>query len=382
MIIEIRKAGFVNKGAQLMLYAVLQKMQQTYPDATFVMAPSPESGSQPFHKLVGLGMYPKAWLWLFGIQWGILAGFLPKKLREMYGIVLDKEVDVVLDAAGFSYSDQLGVDSSKELACSSSRWKKQGTKLILLPQAFGPYTNNNIRLHVAKFIENAALVFPREKVSYDYLVDVVGEQEKIKQFPDFTNLINGILPDYFDVENNKTCLVPNYRMIDMTIMEESEAYLPFMIKCAKYLVENDAKPFILVHEGANDMILATSISDAVGGIPVIKEDDPLKIKGILGACEATVGSRYHGLVSALSQGVPSLATGWSHKYLELFEEYGFPEGVVSVIGSDDELYKKIDFIIDPETKQALSSRLKEKSEEIKKLSEKMWKNVFSEIDKK
>jgi hypothetical protein len=64
---------------------------------------------------------------------------VPAGIREQYGVVLDKEVNVVLDAAGFAYSDQWGPDLSEELARSSKRWKKQGSKVILLPQAFGPF---------------------------------------------------------------------------------------------------------------------------------------------------------------------------------------------------------------------------------------------------
>src|SRR5690606_35427582 len=138
MIVEIRKAGFINKGAELMLYAVMQKVRQRYPEAIFVVAPSHSQASQPYHKYAPLGFYPKAFLWKKGIQFGRLATLLPAKVREMFGVILDKEVDVVLDAAGFSYSDQWGVKNCHELASSSAYWRKNGTKIILLPQAFGP----------------------------------------------------------------------------------------------------------------------------------------------------------------------------------------------------------------------------------------------------
>ena len=138
MLIEIRKAGFVNKGAELMLYAALEKMREAYPEAQFCMAPSANNGAAPFAKRVELGLLQKAWMWRYCFQWGDLAMLSPQKIREMYGIVLDKEIDIVLDAAGFAYSDQWGDRSCQELARSCKRWKKNDTKIILLPQAFGP----------------------------------------------------------------------------------------------------------------------------------------------------------------------------------------------------------------------------------------------------
>ena len=126
MNIEIRKAGFVNKGAELMLYAVLQEMQGNYTGANFVMAPGLVSA--PYEKRAALNFYQKADLWYGRIQWGVFAGLIPQKIRKMYGIVLDKEIDIVIDAAGFAYSDQWGVNTCLELANSCKRWKKNGTK--------------------------------------------------------------------------------------------------------------------------------------------------------------------------------------------------------------------------------------------------------------
>ena len=381
MIIEIRQAGFVNKGAELMLHAVVQKLRERYPEAKLTMAPDYGGADDTFEKMRALNLYPKAWFFRRGFDFGRLASFIPKKLLKQYGLVVTKEIDVVIDAAGFAYSDQWGATTSKELAISSTTWKNNNTKLIMLPQALGPYTNKKLSKYVAKWIENTDLIFAREQDSYKYLTDLVGEQDKIKMSPDFTNLVKGTLPEGYDSSNKRIALVPNYRMIDMTNDKESKAYLPFMIRCAKYLVLKGKKPFILVHEGINDMMLAESISDAVGGIPIVKETDPLHIKGILGVCDSTIGSRFHGLVSALSQGVPSLATGWSHKYVRLFEDYNFKDGVVTVLDSDDELNSKIDILIEPELSLPLRQQLNEKSAHLKEKSEAMWQSVFAEIDK-
>jgi len=188
------------------------------------------------------------------------------------------------------------------------------------------------------------------------------------------------LPEGYDFSNKRIALVPNFRMIDKTSKEESSAYLPFMINCAKYLLEKGAQPFLLVHEGVNDKNLAEKISDAVGGIPVVLETNPLHIKGILGTCDATISSRFHGLVSALSQGVPSIATGWSHKYVRLFEDYDFKEGLVSVLDSKSVLHEKIDLLLSPETAGPLRLHLQRESEIMKDVSKNMWDLVFSKIE--
>jgi colanic acid/amylovoran biosynthesis protein len=378
MIIEIRKAGFVNKGAELMLHAALQKLKTRYPDATFVMAPTTEKSDHPFRKLVQLGFYPKASLWRYGIQWGNLANFAPRPLREMYGVVLDKEVDVVIDAAGFAYSDQWGDAPSIELAQSAKAWHKNGTRVILLPQALGPFTTEKIRAAMQTVVENVDLIFPRERVSYEHLTELTGEQAKIRQAPDFTNLISGVIPADFDVERNRFCIVPNCRMLDKTDQQTRDAYLPFLISCARYLLEKGAKPFALVHEGKNDLALAEKLSAAVGGIPIVRESGPLEIKGILGACSGTLGSRFHGLVSALSQGVPALATGWSHKYQMLFEDYGFPEGLVQVTADEAEIRRKLDLVTDDSPRVA--ALIQTRTAELKQQSEQMWQQVFEVID--
>ena len=379
MLIEIRRAGFVNKGAELMLYAVLQKMKKNYPGAHFVMAP--DVITSPYEKRAVLGLFQKAWIWRYGFQWGNLAKFTPKKLRNMYGIVLDKEVDIVLDAAGFAYSDQMGKRSCMELADSCKRWKKNGTKIILLPQAFGPFSSRTNKKAIKTIITNADLVFARDPVSHRYLTDVVGDRENIKIAPDFTNLVEGIVPDNFDVTNNRFCIIPNFQMIAKTTKEEGDSYIPFFIKCINYLISKEQKPFVLVHEGARDLELAEKIRDGVNGdLPIVIESDPLKIKGIIGVCEGTIGSRFHGLVSALSQGIPSLAIGWSHKYEMLFKDYGFVEGLIDMMTNDENIYHNIDMITTTTSKNIIRQNICAHSDILKKQSNKMWEYVLNTIN--
>jgi len=112
-------------------------------------------------------------------------------------------------------------------------------------------------------------------------------------------------------------------------------------------------------------------------IEIVKETDALKIKGILGLCSCVISSRYHGLVSALSQGVPALATGWSHKYEMLFKEYGILDSYLSVSNDSEILNKQIERIINEDYRKEIIAKITKASAIYKEQTEMMWQSVFS-----
>jgi len=378
MIIELRNVGFVNKGAELMLHAILQRVSHEWPDTKFVMVPSIKNA--PYLQRARLGIFQKPWLNLHGVPVHEFASLIPASLREAYGLVLDSEIDVVLDASGFAYSDQWGKGSTIALSKATKRWKRQGAKVVLLPQAFGPFTSTTITNAINSVVGHADLIYARDPVSYQHLVEAVGERPNIRMAPDFTNLVEGVVPDDFDVEQNRFCIIPNYRMIDKTSPEISAAYVPLLISCTKYLQSKGTKPFILIHEGENDFKLAKQVANALDKeIKIIREPDPIKVKGILGTCEGTLGGRFHGLVSALSQGVPALGTSWSHKYEMLFDSYHFGEGLVDPLLASDDVFEKIDMIVDNPSKGNIREKITQSAIAQKQVTENMWNEVFREI---
>ena len=246
-----------------------------------------------------------------------------------------------------------------------------------MPQAFGPFEDPEIRSAIGAAVDSANLVMPRDATSYRYLTEVTGERDYIRQYPDFTNLLEGVVPADFDSGRFGVALVPNYRMIDKTHDTSGNRYVAFMKACAQRLKELDARPFMLIHEGKDDERLAEEISG--GAIPVVKEEDPRRIKGILGASRAVVASRFHALVSALSQGVPAVATGWSHKYTELFSDYGFPAGVLSIDDDVSHVNAMLDSIVDAHSGKEIAAQLLEQSQRQKSLTEEMWSDVDAVI---
>jgi polysaccharide pyruvyl transferase WcaK-like protein len=380
MKIELRNVGFVNKGSELMLFAIVQRVSKEFPDTVFVM--TADDHTAPYIKRARLGFYQKPWYNPKGLPFHEMARLIPVSIRKSFGLILDSELHVVLDASGFSYSDQWGKWGTLYLSKAIKRWKHQNTKVILLPQAFGPFTSKDLITAMNIVADHADLIYARDPVSYEHLVKTVGKRANIKMAPDFTNLLAGIVPHEFNVEKNRFCIVPNYRMIDKTSSRVSAGYLPFLTICIKYLQENDAKPFILIHEGENDFKLAQKVVRSLDKeIEIVKESDSLKIKGILGTCKGTLGSRFHGLVSSLSQGVPTLGTGWSHKYKMLFDSYNCSECMLSSLSDNEETYKKIDMILNEPWRSKIREKIIDSAIKQKQMTETMWNEVFEVINK-
>ena len=378
MMIEIRKAGFVNKGAELMLLGVLDRIRREIPGADIAMAPDLKTA--PYIRRARLGLYQKVWLQRYRIQWGRLGALIPRWMREFFGLVLDAEIDAVLDASGFSYSDQIGLSSTLATAKAVTRWKRRGTTVILLPQAFGPFEDRRIRSAMRTIIEGADLIYARDEVSYGHLLSVAGERDNLRKAPDFTCLLEGTPPSGFDAREHRFCIIPNHRMLRKTSAREAAAYVSFLARCCRHLARRGQRPFFLIHEGKKDLDIAREAIDQAGlDIPVVVEDDPLRIKGIIGASRAVIGSRYHGLVSALSQGVPSLAAGWSHKYEMLFGDYGIEGGMLDVSAPGDDITRRIDALIDEEAHARMRGRLIERARMQKRRATQMWDEVVAAL---
>ena len=377
MIVQVRGVNFINKGAELMLSAVQQQMKILSPG--IVVCVDLMCGS--FQQRTQAGLYHLAWLYsrklpYLGYFVNFVTSLIPKRLRNSLNIVRLAEVDVVLDASGFVYSDQQGIYQAERMAKYSQMMKRIGKKVILLPQAFGPFEQKQIRDAVCIILNNSDLVFARDATSLGFLLDLPVDSLNIKVAPDFTCLIRGLCPDYFNYDVKRPCIIPNYRMVDRTSSNVGEKYPSFLTKCIIYLIEQDLDPFILIHED-NDIAFTADIQrDLPKPIEIIQEPNPLYLKGILGNCSIVISSRYHGLIGALSQGVPSLATGWSHKYQMLLENYDCLECLLSVSASEDEIRAKIDMVGKGSTRADLLTRLEKTGLVQRGLVLDMWKEVY------
>lgn len=345
MNILIDHAGFVNKGAELMLRTVRDKASELFPNSKFVI--QAEVAAIPPDAITRRGFYMLA-------NPGGKRRLIPNKHTHRYQFVRPGNIDLVLDAGGFQFSDQwisaYSEESNEQLKGYYKALKSGGAKIIFLPQALGPFSLPLAVERIKNVFAYADMFYAREQTSYDHLVHLFGEQPNIRLCPDFT--INykpevplvKLLP-----ENEYIGIVPNQKMITHTDAEVSGNYLDFMIRLCQGLVNHGQKIMLINHEGPGDFeiikTIKSKLSDDILALNNLSADE---IKAVIGRLKALVSSRFHGAVSGLSQGVPTFCTGWSHKYQELLKEYRVEQNLLAVGNVQDSLDKIIQAISTPE----------------------------------
>jgi hypothetical protein len=375
MIIEIRGTGSQNKGAELMTHAILQHFT-SHPsnlDAKFVVGPK----FGPYTKRAQLGLYIKQHSPRLG--WTRLAqALMPDHYRRTLGIIKPSEIDVVLDASGFAFGDQWSPNRTERLAEEAKKWKRNPTqKLILLPQAFGPFSTDRIKKAFLEVQEYADLIYARDQESYDYVCELNGPVERLRLMPDFTIITEGKVPSHYKPSTRDMLIVPNVRMLDRTTSNVQAGYVPFLIQCIHEAIQRELRPVVLLHS-AEDKEILSELEKASTDLLVLHEDNPLHLKGILGTAYLVIASRYHAIISALSQGVPVLGTGWSHKYRLLFDDFGCAELLVSLEDSDA-VSGLFDQICSEESRVTVIDTIKARGEALKQQVYKMWREIDSTI---
>ncbi|PVX50749.1 colanic acid/amylovoran biosynthesis protein [Balneicella halophila] len=367
MIVEIKNAGFENKGAELMLRTIMQVMGDEH---TYVMEFN--LNSAPYEKRARLGIYQKSGIVKFGVQFDWFLGLLPQKLLNMLGIILNKDIDVVFDASGFAYGTPWNDDNIKKILTVSNNTKRYDQKLIFLPQAFGKFEGRQSREKMKKVFENATLIFARDEISLKN-IENIAPKDKLYLAKDFTNLLK--VEKNIEEVKNAVVVIPNCRMLDKS---DGDLYLKLLDRVIEILSEKEEKIILLNHEGKGDLALCEQLSKKWGNLKIIRGGDTLFIKSAIGSSKGVISSRFHGIVSGLSQGVVTIGTSWSHKYKALYHDYNFNDGLIDDLDiNDDVLIEKLSFILDNEKRKKIVGKLTMKSNELNDESMSIWELIKS-----
>jgi colanic acid/amylovoran biosynthesis protein len=369
---EVTGTNFQNKGAELMLAAIAHQARAM---ADIRCVVQPWNGAYEARAM--LGLYQKADYQRFKVPWHGLAPLAPARLRRQYGVVLEAEVSAVLDASGFQFGEQWGEAICAGAAGRFERWKRQGKAIVLLPQAFGPFFAPPLRQAMARILACADLVYARDSDSEAYLRDLAPGGENIRLAPDFTSLL---APEHAPApfEPPLACVLTNQRMIDRASPAAAERYIGFLVEAVAAMATRGYRVSFLVHELKTDRPLIGKVAAASPHPFVVAHlDRALEIKAYLGRCSLIVASRFHALVSAMSQGVPAIATGWSHKYRHLMADFGC-EGFLIDLEAED-ASARLAALLEPDALAGARVALAAAGGPLRDKSRLMWEEVFDRL---
>lgn len=380
LFVEIKGVQFRNKGAYLMLLACLEGLK-TLPSKELVLSPGP---NLPYPERARLGAWQKLSFRRKSLDLTPLFGKLPsavQKLFSRYGIVTEKQIGLVLEASGFAYGDQWPLRFLQNTAKEVVRFGKAGKPFIFMPQAFGPFTSEASKTAMRNIIQHARLIFVRDPVSLQHLQSCVAQlPDSVILTPDFTVGLtaraNNELPD---MTKPYAALIPNSKVVSKynhaNAENERANYVAAFAAAATKLHEQGLHCVLVNHEGREDAELCAEIA-AKSPCQIIQIEDPLAVKAFIGKAELAVSSRFHGAVNALSQGVPCIATSWSHKYHAMMSDFGMGDYCVEQLTSDT-LLQSLQQLL--ENKTELSKQVKQNASQLKQKNAAMWQRLYQEI---
>ena len=129
------------------------------------------------------------------------------------------------------------------------------------------------------------------------------------------------------------------------------------------------------HEGREDAELCAEIAK-LSPCALVQIEEPLAVKAFIGGAELVISSRFHGAVNALSQGVPCIATSWSHKYHAMMSDFGMADYCVQELTAES-LCLSIDLLL--ANKADILPQLADNAAQLKQRNKQMWQQLWQHL---
>lgn len=255
------------------------------------------------------------------------------------------ESDLIINMAGISYADNRGPVLIYNIACDSVPLFL-GKKIFKFSQALGPFKNRSNRIAAKLILPRISTIAARGRITAGYL-----RAEGLNNF-------NTITDGAFLMKSSQEYLTSDIKeaagrlkrqgsiivgvspssVVESYCRRRQIQYIDILSRLIDKLQVDKRIIFLVLPfcalEGKrtkknNDLFTVKKIEDALGEreniVYLNKEYSAEDLRFIISKCDIFITSRYHGLVTALSEGVVPLVIGWSHKYAETLEDFSLSE---------------------------------------------------------
>jgi polysaccharide pyruvyl transferase WcaK-like protein len=363
--LEIHGTGTHNRGAELMAIAIAERMRVTFPGIRITVPPG--FGTHEARARHGFLTTRE-----YRFRSRTLARLMIATILHPAQTVHPARVHAVLDASGFAFTDQSGPRAVRHLVTRMNRRRRQRQPLICMPQAFGPFRNTEVAQWTRRLIHRSSLVCARDNQSLAEL-RTLADAPVLRRFPDFTAGVAAVPCAAIRLPEPFVAVVPNQRMVDKGT--SAQAYYAFLRHAVTTLRARALNPVFILHDQTKDRQVLTRLGADGHDLPVLEHSDPRVLKWMLGRAQIVIGSRFHALVGALSQGVPCIGAGWSHKYPELFAEFDCAELLVPDLAQPAAFDAALDRVRTAEARENWSTRIAVAAQRVKQQNELMWREI-------
>lgn len=376
MRIVLNGVGFVNKGAEALLRTVQAELARRVPDAEFFLwripgrdwQPALAGGMRPL--LLPIDMQSSMWRLLGGrigkVLWSTFELCRTRDMRQI-SVVFDRKnrfsracghylrrtlesIHALIDISGFAYGDVWGLSGFQRIRPLVEDCLGRGTPVVFLPQAWGSFDSPKVREAIRELVGDRGVSFySRDESSCRHLERALGKPNgAIASYPDIVFRFQGGTPEQgAQILRRIGCsmrrpivgISPNIRVFNSVPGNGTgNQYVQALTKLADHCLESHDVDVVLqaneVREhpkGRDDRYLCSMVSAMVNRadrcFTISESLSAEATKALIGRFEFLVGSRFHSLVFALSQGVPGMSVSWAHKYRELFALFGMESNV-------------------------------------------------------
>ena len=361
MNVLITGAQFGNKGAQSMLFTVINEVRNRYPDSDFYYLPLDyyekdcfqNLGNYRFHFVIDDKAGQDFPAKFGGLQLAFRNVNIHRIIRnaKRYGEVLTlsklwDKMDVLVDVSGYSLTSKFGISSINRVLRMIDSARAHGVKIILMPQSYGPFDfSEDICMRIGAGLREVDLLFAREEDGVEQLRRFCGVTDKAILSPDIVLQAKEIeWENVFTKEPElnypvlkTSCnvgIVPNGETVRNG---NHEVVLNTYKEILKKLRTTGKEVYIFRH--SNDLSLCQEIYELVKDDEhchlIEDEIDCLSYGSFVRQFDFIIASRFHSIVHAYREHVPALVLGWAIKYQALSALLGQEQYVFDIIANHD-----------------------------------------------
>ncbi len=277
------------------------------------------------------------------------------KIAEMEKAL--KEADAIFDASGYTLGSGWSKAGGEQLLETIKLAKRYNTKIVLMPQSFGPWEwgeddDAEFLKKVKKELAYCTKIYPREREGFDSLKAL--DLDNVELSADMV-IREKLFPKASDILASHKADEANYPAkgsVGFIVNEnlfrfgDPEAAYALYAKMLDRLIENGETVYMLNTSTADkhlgEQILLKAAHREKVNIISGEYASPELIE-IIGRFKYVVASRYHSIVFAYRSGVPAVILGWAAKYVDLADHFGQQDYVFDIRTPDEDgIIEKID----------------------------------------